>query len=233
MSPTWPKAVLFDFDGVLVNSEPLHFRAFAEVLAEEGISIDEAEYYREYLGFDDRGSFAKVFASRGRTLDPPTSLRVMTRKGEAMMRQIMNRDFRPLPYVQEFVRGLWRSYPLAICSGALREEIEVMLEGIALRDCFGVITSAEDVTVGKPDPRGYVQTMQRVGEKLGKTLQARDCLVVEDAPPVIRTCRRAGFRVLGVATSHFSDSLKEADWVASNLDPLTVGKLIPQLKFIM
>src|SRR5207253_2513096 len=70
-----------------------------------------------------------------------------------------------LPGVEEFVRGLWRNYPLAICSGALREEIEAMLEGVNLRDCFRVIVAAEDVTVGKPDPQGYLLTTRLLAEK--------------------------------------------------------------------
>src|SRR2546423_8282166 len=155
----WPAAVLFDFDGVIVNSEPLHLRAFQEVLAAEHIELTEAEYYREMIGFDDRGAFKHVFEKHQRPLDPKTFLRVMTRKSEVMMDLIHRRQFHALPGVEEFVRGLWRRYPLAICSGALREEIEAMLEGIALRDCFPTIASAEDATVGKPDPAGYLCTV--------------------------------------------------------------------------
>jgi len=87
----------------------------------------------------------------------------------------------------EFVRGLWWHYPLAICSGALREEIEAMLEGVALRECFKVIVAAEDVTVGKPDPQGYMLCMAQLGQKIKKTLRPEQCLVVEDAPTVIRS----------------------------------------------
>src|SRR6187399_2427232 len=129
----WPGAVIFDFDGVLVNSEPLHFRAFEEVAAAEKIELTEAEYYTDLIGFDDKGAFKHLFASRGRELDPKTFLRVMTRKSEVMRELIERRQYKALPGVEEFVRGLWRNYPLAICSGALREEIETMLEGIALR----------------------------------------------------------------------------------------------------
>src|SRR5215217_6402992 len=186
MARTWPQAVLFDFDGVIVNSEPLHFLAFHEVLSAEKIELSEREYYNEMIGFDDRGAFRHIFAERGRELDPKTFLRVMTRKSEVMMDLIRSRKFEALPGAEEFVRSLWRHCPLGIVSGALREEIEVMLEGVSLRDCFSVITSAEDVDVGKPDPRGYVQTMKALAEKSRRELKPSGCLVVEDAASVIK-----------------------------------------------
>src|ERR1700730_1073397 len=184
---SWPGAVLFDFDGVIVNSEPLHFHAFNEVLHAEGIELTEEEYYTELIGFDDKGAFKHVFEKHKKTLDPKTFLRVMTRKSEAMMELIQNRQYHALPGVEEFVRGLWRHYPLAICSGALREEIEAMLEGISLRDCFPIIVAAEDVTVGKPDPQGYLLTLKLLGEKAGRALRPEESLIVEDAPTVIRS----------------------------------------------
>ena len=229
----WPRAVLFDFDGVIVNSEPLHYRAFRDVLKAEKVELTEEEYFGELIGFDDRGAFRHLFAKRDRPLEPKTLLRLMTRKSGAMMDLIRREKYQPLPGVEEFVRGLWWNYPLAICSGALREEIEVMLEGISLRDCFGVITSAEDVTKGKPDPQGYLMTATKVGEKIKvPDLSPADCLVVEDAPSVIEAVKAAGFPALGVATSHFADRLERAgaDWVARSLRPDEVKGMIPQLK---
>jgi len=226
----WPVAVLFDFDGVIVNSEPLHFLAFHETLKDEKIELTEAEYYHEVLGYDDRGAFNHVFAKHDRTLDPKTFLRVMTAKKERMMDLIHARPYNALPGVEEFVRGLWRSHPLAICSGALREEIEVMLEGVSLRDCFGVIVSAEDVTVGKPDPQGYVLAARLLADKHRLALAPRDCLVVEDAPSVIRSVKAAGFPTLGVATSYPLERLADADWAVPSLHPNVVEAKVRKLK---
>lgn len=228
--PTWPTAVLFDFDGVIVNSEPLHFQAFAEVLAAEKIEMGEGEYYEEFLGFDDKGAFQHIFKKHNRELDPKTFLRVMTSKSRTMMDLIHRRQYQALPGVEEFVRGLWRNYPLAICSGALREEIEAMLEGIALRDCFSVIVAAEDVTVGKPDPQGYLLTTDLIGKKIGKTIKPKDVLIVEDAPSVIKSVNAVGFSTLGVATSYAIEKLNDANWAVKTLEPKNVLKLIPELK---
>jgi beta-phosphoglucomutase len=188
------------------------------------------------LGFDDKGAFKDVFARNGRELDPKTFLRVMTRKNEVMMDLIQRRKFKPLDGVEEFVRSLWRHCPLAICSGALRAEIEAMLEGLALRDCFGVIVAAEDVDVGKPDPRGYLLTAKLLSEKSTapkKSLKPGDCLIVEDAPTVIREVKKIGFPALAVATSYPVERLAEADYVVQSLRPEEVRKKVPALKGIV
>lgn len=227
---SWPGAVLFDFDGVIVNSEPLHFWAFHEVLRDEHIELTEEEYYRELIGFDDKGAFKHVFEKRGRPLDAKTFLKMMTLKSEKMMELIHARKYHALPGVEEFIRGLWWHYPLAICSGALREEIEAMLEGIALRDCFKVIVAAEDVAVGKPDPSGYLQCVEQLAQKAKRKLAPADCLIVEDAPTVIRSVRGVGFPVLGVATSYSPEKLYDATYVVKDLKPATVSAAIPELQ---
>jgi beta-phosphoglucomutase len=232
----WPRAVLFDFDGVIVNSEPLHFYAFHEVLRRlAGVEITEDEYYRELIGFDDRGAFRHVFAKRGVPLPPGTLLALLARKGRLMLDLIRARKFAALPGAEAFVRTLWRRCPLGICSGALREEIEAMLEGVALRDCFAVIVSAEDVTVGKPDPSGYLLTAQLLSEKMlkaGPPLRPADCLVVEDAPKVIQSARSVGFRTLGVATSYPMVKLTDADWAVKSLEPAEVDREVPDLRLM-
>ena len=226
----WPGAILFDFDGVIVNSEPLHYQAFYRVLRDERIDLSETEYWNEMIGFDDRGAFQYIFRKRGCPADPRTMLRVMTAKSRAMMDLIHRRRYAALPGVEELVRGVWRHYPLAICSGALREEIEVMLEGISLRDCFSVIVSAEDVTVGKPDPSGYLLAARLLGEQVNRSLRAQDCLIVEDAPTVCERARQVGFKTLAVSTSYPIDRLGAADYAVRSLFPDEVVKVLPNLE---
>src|SRR5690348_13447210 len=175
----WPRAVLFDFDGVVVNSEPLHFYATHEILKTAHIELSEDEYYRDLIGFDDRGAIRHVFAKRGLPLEPKTLLQLIVDKSRIIMDFIRRRQFHALPGVEEFVRTLWRRCPLAICSGGLREEIEAMLEGIALRDCFTAVVAADDVEVGKPDPSGYLLAAQLISDKLklARPLKPADCLI--------------------------------------------------------
>jgi beta-phosphoglucomutase len=226
----WPAAIFFDFDGVIVNSEPIHFQAFKEVLAEEQIDITEKEYFSELIGFDDRGVFRHVLKKHGRPLDAKELSRIATRKGDVTRDMIVNRRYSALPGVEKLVRGLARHYPLAICSGALREEIESMLDGVNLRECFPTIVAAEDVSIGKPNPMGYMLAARLVSERTGMPLAPKDCLVIEDAPTVIESVRKAGFVTLGVATSYPLEDLRGANYAVTRLEPAEVLKLIPQLK---
>lgn len=228
--PHGPAAILFDFDGVLVNSEPMHFLALNEVLADEKIELTEDEYYRELIGFDDRGAVRVVFEKRGLALDAKTLLRVVARKSRAMRRLIQDQTVHALPGASELVRALWRDYPLGICSGALRDEIEAMLESVSLRDCFKVIVSAEDVTVGKPDPSGYLLATKQLSALAHKTLSPKDVLIVEDAPTVIAAVRAVGFQTLGVASTLPIERLSDAHHAVATLAPDEVKKKIPALR---
>jgi HAD superfamily hydrolase (TIGR01509 family) len=223
-------AVIFDFDGVIVHSEPLHYRGFREAAESEHLVLTEQQYYEELIGFDDRGAIKRLFELNGRPFDAALALRLHAKKMDLVRELIFRRHYHALPGVEEFVRGLWRNYPLAICSGALREEIEGMLEGISLRDCFSVIVAAEDVDVGKPDPRGYHLARRLLGEKVGKELPANRCLVVEDAPTVIERVKAEGFRTLAVATTYTPDRLQMADHVVKSLHPDAVHAQLPRLK---
>ena len=225
----FPQAIIFDFDGVLINSEPLHFFSLCEVLRKEKISLHEDEYYQDMLGLSDRDTFKLIYLRQQRPLDPGTLLRVMTRKNEVMMELIYRDRIKALPGVEEFVRGLWRHYPLGICSGARREEIEAMLTGIALRDCFKVIVSADDCPIGKPDPAGYFQALRQ----LDKKARPGNCLIVEDSPVVVASVKQAGFKVLAVTNSVAGEKLQGADWITDNLLPATVNNLIPQLQLTL
>jgi beta-phosphoglucomutase len=227
---TWPAAILFDFDGVIVDSEPLHLRGFREVLAGEGIALSDDEYYAQLIGFDDRGAFAHVFDQHRRGLDVATARRLERSKATAIQGMIDRGDFDAMPGVDELVRELAKHYPLAICSGALRPEIERMLDGIGLRSFFPVIVSAEDVALGKPDPSGYLLAARLLGEHAGVKLTPGDCLVIEDAPSVIRAVRAVGFSTLGVASSHPIEALSLADHAVRQLTPAEVRSAIPQLK---
>jgi beta-phosphoglucomutase len=227
------RAVLFDFDGVIVNSEPLHFLAFHDVLEAEHVELTEEEYYREMIGFDDKGAFRHIYQCRNQPLEPKVLLRLLTRKSEVMMELIRSRKHEALPGAAEFIRSLWRNYPLAICSGALREEIEVMLEGISLRDCFRTIVSAEDVAVGKPDPQGYLLAAQKLSERMARELMPEECLIVEDAPTVIRSVKQIGFPTLAVATTFPVENLSDATYKVQSLNPADVKKKIPSLKMML
>jgi HAD superfamily hydrolase (TIGR01509 family) len=228
--PEWPDAVLFDFDGVLVHSEPLHFLALQQIAQEEKLPLTEDQYYSELLGFDDRGLFRKLLELAGREFVPADLLKLVARKKVVAERLIHATQYKPLPGVEETVRALWRHYPLAICSGALSSEIELMLEGVRLRDCFRVIVSAEDVTVGKPDPECYLRGVELLARRYHRRLNPKNCIVFEDAPRVIDRLKPLGFVCVGVATHLPKERFADADYVIDSLSPDEIRAKIPKLE---
>ena len=232
--PDWPAAVLFDFDGVIVNSEPVHLLGFQRAAATEGIELTADEYYRELIGYDDAGAWRRLFALHRKPLDDATLRRVMDRKFARMRDLLEGNEVPALPGVVELVHALHRAgRAMGICSGAVRHEITVMLAGVALERYFSVVTAAEDVAVGKPDPSGYLLTARRLSEKIGRPLRPQDCLVIEDAPSVARAVRPLGFRSLVVATSHPIDRVRGAgDWAVQTLRGDELSAAVPELSHL-
>ncbi len=161
-------AIIFDFDGVIADTEPLHFAGFRQTLAEIGISLTESDYYANYLGYDDRGCFIAALTAHQRPTDPAALTQLMQRKAYAYLESVKN-HLAIFPGVREFVCEAAAAYPLAIASGALRHEIEVILEQAGLQKEFLHITSAEDVTKGKPDPQPFLHALKALNRHRPRT----------------------------------------------------------------
>src|SRR5688572_20384208 len=194
-------AILFDFDGVIADTEPLHFACLRQTLAETGISMTESDYYANYLGYDDRGCFTAALTAHQRPTDPAALGRLMQRKTHAYL-ELLKDHLVIFPGVREFVREA-AVYPLAIASGALRHEIEVILEQAGLRKEFLHITSADDVTRGKPDPQPFLHALGALNRQCREqAITAESCLVIEDSIPGVKAAKAAGMKVLAVANTH-------------------------------
>lgn len=226
------RAIIFDFDGVVTDSEPTHYAVFQRVLDEElGLTLTEADYYARYLGYDDRGCFAAILTDQGRPAPQALIDRLVRRKAEAFLEQL-KQHLVVFPGVREFVREAAPRYRLAIASGALRHEIEFVLERAGIRQAFEHITSAEDVRRGKPDPESFLHALTSLNQRTPpgvSPLAAGDCLVVEDSLPGIRGAHAAGMKVLAVANTHPATELAEADAVARSLGDITVRELAERL----
>lgn len=222
-------AMIFDFDGVIADTEPLHFASFRQTLAEIGISLTEADYYANYLGYDDRGCFLAALTAHQHPTDPVALAQLMQRKARAYLRSVKD-HLVIFPGVREFVREASAAYPLAIASGALRHEIEVILEQAGLRKEFLHITSAEDVTRGKPDPQPFLQALNELNrQRQEQAITAESCLVIEDSIPGIRGAKIAGMKVLAVANTHTIQDLHEAHAVVQSLSQIRLSELRERL----
>ena len=223
------RAIIFDFDGVIADTEPLHFAALRQVLASIDISLTETEYYTDYLGFDDRGCFLAALQSHQRQASLALLGELMDRKAHAYLSAVKE-HLAIFPGVRELVHDATTRYPLAIASGALRNEIELILEEAGLRKAFLHITSAEDVTRGKPAPEPFLHAMAALNRQLAQpALTPDDCLVIEDSLPGIRAARAAGMKVLAVANTHTVQDLGEADAITHSLANTSISDLQTRL----
>jgi beta-phosphoglucomutase len=197
-----PEAVLFDFDGILVDSEPMHHRAFTEVLDPLGMGFPWKEYVEIYMGFDDRDAFREAFRAKGIDQDG------------------IRRGVTAYPGAVPMIESLHAAgRPLALCSGALRSDIDPILAQLGVARCFDVIVSADDVRRSKPDRESYALAFARLSERYATLLTGPGkSIAVEDTPAGIRSAKGAGIRVLAVTNSYGAGELAEADWIAESLE---------------
>jgi beta-phosphoglucomutase len=214
-----PEAVLFDFDGILVDSEPLHYRAFIEVLDPRGMGFPWKEYVEIYMGFDDRDAFREAFRARGIDLDDANLAKLVAAKSEAFLRGLRD-GVMAYPGAVSLIESLRAAgRPLALCSGALRSDIDPILAQLGVDRRFDVIVSADDVRRSKPDPESYALAFARLSERHPTLLSIPDkSVAVEDTPAGIRSAKGAGLQVLAVTNSYGAGELSEADWIVESLE---------------
>lgn len=212
------KAIIFDFNGVIVDDEPLHLELFRRVLGEEGVALTDEDYHAKYLGYDDRGCFTAALADAGRAeLANAEFIAELIERKAGYYREAIEERFLLFPGAVELVKTLAAKYPLAIASGALRDEIEIVLRRGGIRECFREIIASEDVTACKPDPEGYDKALAALNANVGDRIQPDECLVIEDSIAGIEAARRAGMRCLAVTNSYNADELANADWIVTTL----------------
>jgi len=210
------RAIVFDFDGVIANSEPLHFRAFRDVLAQDGIELKEPEYYARYLGYDDRGTFGAIAAERGATWTLGQVANLVGRKARRL--EQLERDMSVLfPGAETVIRTAANAVPIAIASGALGVEIRRVLDRANLTHHFTAIVAAEDTPTSKPAPDPYLRAVALLSDAVAGPLAPGDCVAVEDSNWGLESARAAGLRTVAVAHTYSAESLGPADLVIPSL----------------
>jgi beta-phosphoglucomutase len=216
------RAIVFDFDGVIANSEPLHYRAFRDVLAGAGVDLSDTDYYARYLGYDDVGVFTTIGAERGRMWGTDRIAGLAAEKAARM--EAIERDVSVLfPGADAAVRRAAAARPTAIASGALSAEIRRVLDRAALTSCFTAIVSAEDTPISKPAPDPYLRAVQLLDAAAGP-LTAAECVAIEDSTWGLESARAAGLRTVAVAHTYAAGTLT-ADLVIPAIDALDIAVL--------
>jgi len=218
------QAVIFDFDGVIADSEPLHFRAFQQALAEDGLELAPNEYYARYLGYDDVGMFQAFGEDHGLPMDSARVAALVSRKG-VKLQAMLSAGSVLFPGAIDFVRAAASAVPIAIASGALRHEIQEVIEAAGVAHLFAAIVASGDTPQSKPSPDPYRLAFERLQDATGAALDPRRCVAIEDSRWGLESARGAGLRCVGVTNSYPADELTGAELVVSSLQALTLDAL--------
>lgn len=213
-------AVLFDFDGIIVDSEPMHFRAFNSILEPLGKGFSWEDYCSIYIGYDDRDAFREAFKATGEKICARDLKKMIAEKAKVFQELVDSGEAKPLPGAIELIESLPDRLPIALCSGAFRQDIDPILENLGIANAFNVIVTAEDTKKSKPDPSPYRLTCEKLGLKDPST-----AIAIEDTPLGIISAKGAGLKVLAVTNSYGHEYLLDADAVTNSLGNVTRSSL--------
>ncbi|MDD5063329.1 MAG: HAD family phosphatase [Phycisphaerae bacterium] len=219
------RAVIFDFDGVITDSEVLHLRAFNKVLAQYGVEISTKDYYKEYLGLSDIDCF-KALINKKILQKPAAEIEHLAKEKKQAFEKLAKTEGRIIEGVRDFLQMLSQNnIPMAICSGALSVEIELILEDARLRPFFEVIVSAEMVRKGKPSPDGFLLTLKKLNSSRRNAILPNQCIVIEDSHWGLEAAKAAGMHSVAVTNSYEADQLTLAEKIVTKLGELSMSDL--------
>lgn len=213
------KAIIFDFDGVLFDSEKIHNQACNEVFYTLGFNVSDEEYFQRYVGLSDNEMFPLILNDRNIKYEPDQLQALRTSKINAY-KTIINRSesLDGLLNVKSFINSYaQRIDDFAICSGSTREEIDTTLDKLengTLRKYFKTIITIDDVSVGKPSPEGYLLAAKSLG------LQPQQCLAIEDTPKGATAAKEAGMSVVVIASLHNKPYFNNVDLIANSYEEI-------------
>jgi beta-phosphoglucomutase len=219
------QAIVFDFDGVIADSERLHLRAYQDVLAPRGLAPTDDDYYERYLGYDDRGVLRMLMRDRDVALRDAEVEELIALKG-TRYEELAAAGAMLFPGADAFIRAAAAAVPIAIASGALTHEIEEVLTRTGLRSLFPVIVGADQTEHSKPHPEPYLTAFGRLRAHSGVALEPWRSVAIEDSKWGLMSARGADLRLVAVSTTYPAHELRsEAELVCSGLAELTLQQL--------
>jgi beta-phosphoglucomutase len=217
-------AIVFDFDGVIADSERLHLAAYQRVLAPLGLELSDEAYYSRYLGYDDVGVFRRYARDSELAWDDGTIRTLCAEKG-ARFEELAARGEMIFKGAADFIRAAHAAVPTAIASGALTHEIEDVLDRAGLRQQFLTIVGADQCARTKPSPDPYLEAVHRL-RVAGHDVDSARTVAIEDSVWGLVSARTAGLRTVAVANTYGHDELTaHAELVVAGLHVLTLEAL--------
>lgn len=211
-------ALLFDFNGLIIDDEAIHGDLFQKVLREEEITLTDEDYWNVYLGYDDKGLFEAVFKRDEKKL-PPKKLKELIGKKADLYLPALKKKLVFFPGVIDFINRVKKNFTLAIVSGALRPEIEFVLKQGKINTAFSLIVSAEETRHGKPDPEGYLLALAKL-KKNSSEIRSDTCLALEDSLAGIEAAQRARMKCAALTHSYSRNQLGKADIIVNSFEEL-------------
>jgi len=205
------KAVLWDLDGVLVDTATFHFEAWQELFQSLGKGFADADFRRTF-GLRNDAILGDILGELA-----PAEVGRLAQKKEELYREKIEGRVTAIPGAMGLLHRLQqRGRKSAIVSSTTRENVRVVLGSLGLEGVFEAVVAEEDAPRGKPDPQGFLVAAQKLG------VEAEECVVIEDAPGGVEAAKRAGMRCIGVTTSRPREALAGADLVVDSLKEATV-----------
>jgi len=227
------KAVLFDFNGVIINDESLHQQLIEEILLGENLRPDAKEHNELCLGRSDRACLAAILERRGRVVSEEYLEKLLAQKAQKYQESLETEDNLPIYQgVEAFIRDLWGAgLVLGLVTGARRDNVEYVLDRLKIREAFAVVLTSDDLTKSKPDPEGYLTAVEKLNEHYSDlNLTPEQCIVIEDTPSGIEAGKRAQMQVVGVANTYpFHMLQRQANWTVDYLQELELERVKQQL----
>ena len=223
------KAILFDFNGVIINDEPIHQELISEILIAENLSFEQTELHNLSVGRSDRACLTDIFHRSGKVVTEEYLTKLITAKATAYRAKIQQLPTLPIyPDVPEFLNQLQqKKLTIALVTGALRQQAELVLQQANLTHYFSVIVTTDDITTSKPEPDGYLLAVAKLNQQHPElNLQSPECLVIEDSLAGIEAAKRAKMRVVGISNTYPLHILqRRANWTVDYLSEIEIERI--------